>query len=235
MPLRTRLARSIATLPPPLRWRARNAIALARWLRVRRGAASASDGYADGFWDLHSGGDWTGFADAVLRFCRPASVVDVGCGDGKLLAALRARSAMLPILGVDSSRAALGRAVAAGVPVAHYDLASTRGVDVQPLRAQIAGFDLVVSLETAEHLPPWAAASFVETLTRARTVVFSAAQPDQGGTLHMNERPPEYWRARFAARGFRPAPFDAAFRAAVAALALPWWYAANVHVFERAS
>jgi SAM-dependent methyltransferase len=222
---------AVASLPPGLRWRARNTIALARWLWMRTtGAAGA---YAEDFWALHDRGDWDGFAGVILRFCEPRSIVDVGCGDAKLLAAVRRRAPVLPLLGVDSSAPALERAAAAGVPVAVHDLASTRGGDLEAVRALVDGFDVVMSLETAEHLPPWASRAFVETLGRGRVVVFSAAHPGQAGTLHMNERPGSYWRARFAERGYAVAPGDTAFRAAIAALDLPPWYAANIQLFER--
>lgn len=224
---------ALGRLPAPLRWRARNVIALGRWL-AHRADAHGDGAYEEPFWDLHRGGDWAALADVILRFCTPTSVVDVGCGDGKLLAAIRLRSPALPLLGIDSSPVALGRAAATGVPVEAHDLASTRRRAVKPLRARIAAFDLAVSLETAEHLPPWTGPAFVETLTHARQIVFSAAQPGQGGTLHMNERSAAYWRARFAERGYRVADFDVAMRDAIAALDLPWWYAANIHVFEGA-
>jgi cyclopropane fatty-acyl-phospholipid synthase-like methyltransferase len=159
--------------------------------------------------------------------------VDVGCGDGKLLAAVRACDPDLSVLGIDSSPAALGRAAAAGVPVEQHDLASLGGRELAALRSRVSGFDVAVSLETAEHLPPWAARSFVASLAQARLVVFSAAQPNQGGTLHLNERPPQYWRGRFAAHGFHPAASDAALRGELSRLDLPWWYAANIQVFER--
>ena len=43
----------------------------------------------------------------------------------------------------------------------------------------------------------------VETLTGvAPVVVFSAAIPGQGGVEHVNEQPPSYWSAKFAARRF---------------------------------
>jgi hypothetical protein len=64
-------------------------------------------------------------------------------------------------------------------------------------------FDLVQSLEVAEHLPHAKAATFVETLTRHGDVVlFSAAVPHQGGEHHVNEQPPEYWRQLFKAHGY---------------------------------
>jgi hypothetical protein len=64
-------------------------------------------------------------------------------------------------------------------------------------------FDLVQSLEVAEHLPAASAADFVASLVRHGDVVlFSAAAPGQGGEHHVNEQPPDYWRALFADKGF---------------------------------
>ena len=64
-------------------------------------------------------------------------------------------------------------------------------------------FDLVQSLEVAEHIDPEHAGLFVDNLVRHGDVIlFSAAVPHQGGEHHVNEQPPEYWRARFAERGY---------------------------------
>ena len=150
MTMRARAARTVAALPPALRWRARNTIALARWLRLRAGGADRQTAYADDFWALHASGDWNGLAEIVLRCCAPRSLVDVGCGDGKLLAALRGRDGTLPLLGIDSSRPALERAAAAGVEVEWHELSSTRGR--RQLRERVAQFDVAVSLETVNGL-----------------------------------------------------------------------------------
>ena len=65
-------------------------------------------------------------------------------------------------------------------------------------------FDLVVSLEVAEHLPSEAAANFVETLTKHGSIIlFSAAVPGQVGTNHQNEQWPRYWDGLFAVHGCR--------------------------------
>lgn len=54
-------------------------------------------------------------------------------------------------------------------------------------------FDLCVSMEVAEHLPPSRADSFVADLVGlAPVVLFSAAVPEQGGTNHLNEQWPDY-------------------------------------------
>ena len=65
-------------------------------------------------------------------------------------------------------------------------------------------FDLVVSLEVAEHLPPVIADQFVSYLTSLGPVIlFSAAIPGQGGTDHLNEQWPRYWISLFETRKFK--------------------------------
>jgi len=57
-------------------------------------------------------------------------------------------------------------------------------------------FDLVICLEVAEHLPKNTAHnSLVSTLARSTgdLLLFSAAQPGQAGTGHINLQPPSYW------------------------------------------
>jgi hypothetical protein len=59
-------------------------------------------------------------------------------------------------------------------------------------------YDLMLSLEVAEHLPANAGPSFVATLCALGDVVlFSAAIPHQGGVNHINETWPGYWNALF--------------------------------------
>jgi hypothetical protein len=69
-------------------------------------------------------------------------------------------------------------------------------------------FDLVQTLEVAEHLPGARADLFIDNLVRhGEVILFSAAVPHQGGEHHVNEQPPEYWRRKFAERGYRPFDF----------------------------
>lgn len=68
-------------------------------------------------------------------------------------------------------------------------------------------FDLVQSLEVAEHIAADRAECFIDSLAaHGDIVLFSAAVPHQGGEHHVNEQPIEYWRRKFAARGY--AAFD---------------------------
>jgi hypothetical protein len=95
-------------------------------------------------------------------------------------------------------------------------------------------FDLVVSLEVAEHLPPASADAFISTLAALGDVVlFSAAIPYQGGVSHLNEQWPEYWVERFDLRGFAVADW---LRPQIWSDArVAWWYAQNSFLFVHRS
>ena len=91
-------------------------------------------------------------------------------------------------------------------------------------------FDLVLSLEVAEHLPEDAAATFVESLTRlGPAVLFSAAVPDQSGERHLNEQWPDYWVERFAAHGL--VAVDAVRPRIWHDASVAWWYRQNALLF----
>jgi SAM-dependent methyltransferase len=230
------LARALRTSAPSIYWRARNGVSLAQWCTSRAlGIHNRPDdsAYDDAFWALHDSGDWDRLAALIVERFRPQALADVGCGDGKLLAAMNRVAPGVRATGYDSSIAALAAARKRGVMAEQFDLAFTARRSSDALAARVRGCEVAVSLETAEHLPPWSARPFVHVLTQAPVVVFSAAQPMQGGTMHMNERPRRYWIARFAEAGFDLHPGDAAFREDVGQLDLPWWYARNIQVFRR--
>jgi SAM-dependent methyltransferase len=121
------------------------------------------------------------------------SVADFGCGQGAWLAAWRKAGA-----------------VVAGVDGPYVD---SRHLMIDPSDFHAANlseridlgrrFDLVQSLEVAEHLPAQSAPGFIEMLTgHGPLVMFSAAVPGQGGEHHVNEQPLEYWREKFRDRGY---------------------------------
>jgi hypothetical protein len=58
-------------------------------------------------------------------------------------------------------------------------------------------------MEVAEHLSEKYADRFVKLLASlSDIIVFTAATPGQGGNGHVNEQPPSYWIAKFAALDF---------------------------------
>jgi SAM-dependent methyltransferase len=154
-----------------------------------------------------------------------ASVVDFGCGTGAWLHQFKV-AGIGRVLGLDG-----------GAPDDGMLLLSRgefRGVDLAgPIRLE-ERFDLAMSLEVAEHLPPSAAPTFVASIAAAAdAVVFGAALPGQGGTWHVNERWPSYWAALFDAEGFEA--FDLLRRHAWHDRRLAWWYSQNTLVFARRS
>ena len=215
--------------------RARNAVALGAWYgdRVRKRVGISSDAYDATFWDFHGTGDWTGFAQLVLRVFPSTSIVDIGCGQGLALEALRGVDPGLRLKGFDDSQTAVDRARARQLEVSPLDIAAMTREDVRAFVRSTGPVDLALCLEVAEHLPAWHSGKLLDALTCARRLIFSAAHPNQGGTRHVNERPPAYWIAALARRGFRLARADEELRAGVAALSMPRWYGENIHAFER--
>lgn len=160
----------------------------------------------------------------IMEALSPSSVVDVGCGTGAWLAAFRA-AGVRDVLGVDGdyvTRSSLN------IPVESFQAADLN----RPLRIE-RSFDLALSLEVAEHLPPGRADGFVADLVRlAPAVCFSAAIPLQGGVDHVNERWQDEWAAIFANHGYTPVDL---IRAKV------WdnpevrpWYAQNMFLYVAA-
>lgn len=135
----------------------------------------------------------------LMEALRPSSVVDFGCGRGPWLQVWKS-AGVSEVLGVD------------GDYVDRNDLAvELAEFTARDLRASIdlhRRFDLVESLEVAEHLPESRARGFVADLCRhGDTVLFGAAPPGQGGEHHINEQPYSYWRALFAELGYEAFDF----------------------------
>jgi hypothetical protein len=95
-------------------------------------------------------------------------------------------------------------------------------------------FDLVISVEVAEHLDPTRGPGFVRDLCRAGDVVlFGASLPRQPGDGHINCRPHAYWVDLFSQKGY--VCFDL-FRPRVwYDPAVEPWYAQNCFLFVNAT
>ena len=123
------------------------------------------------------------------------SAVDIGCGVGTWLSVLKARG-VADVQGIDGEWVDTNLLVIPSESFLKADL-------TKPLAVQ-RRFDLAISLEVAEHLPPECAEDFVATLVRlADFVLFSAAIPHQGGRNHLNEQWQEFWAELFSRHGYQ--------------------------------
>jgi SAM-dependent methyltransferase len=157
----------------------------------------------------------------VLGILPVRSVLDVGCGRGDFLRAFL-EAGVADITGLDGAHVPRDQLVIDESVFHAVDLA--HGFDFG------RRYDLVVSLEVAEHLPADSADAFVDSLVRHGSVIlFSAAVPQQGGTGHLNERWPSYWATRFGRHGYklydllRPMIWDDQ--------QVAWWYRQNTLLF----
>jgi hypothetical protein len=150
-----------------------------------------------------------------------SSVVDIGCGRGVWIDEWR-RSGLKDALGVDGDYVSADRLVIPKECFAAFDLS-------KPIRLG-RRFDLVQSLEVAEHIPTSKADVFIDNLVaHGDIILFSAAVPGQGGEFHINEQSYEYWRRKFGLRGF--AVFDCIRPHIVDIRAIEPWYRCNVFLY----
>lgn len=160
----------------------------------------------------------------VLALVPARAVLDVGCGTGHFLRAFH-QAGVSHIAGIDGDYVPRDQLVIDQSRFQPCDL--TRGFDLE------RRYDIVVSLEVAEHLPPASAEPFVESLTRhGSVVVFSAAIPYQGGTNHLNEQWPSYWAELFGRRGYQA--YDVIRPAIWRDREVAWWYRQNILLFADA-
>jgi SAM-dependent methyltransferase len=160
-------------------------------------------------------------APLVMRFAKVSSVIDVGCGLGPWLRAF-SENGVTVLRGIDGSYVDTSSLYVAPEYFRPVNLTEPIKLDER--------FDLALCLEVAEHLPDRFSAQLVRGLTDlAPIILFSAAMPGQGGTGHVNERWPEYWRNLFMERGF--AMLDPIRPLIREDCRVKWWYRQNIVMF----
>lgn len=159
-------------------------------------------------------------AEWIAEKYNPKSIIDFGCGCGHFSGMIsRLSCGMVVGLNKDIPENAY-------IDMLESDLSKTT---LMPI---IQPFDLVISLEVAEHISEDCAEVFIDNLTKAGDrILFSAATPGQGGENHVNEQPHEYWHLKFARRGYkyidiiRPLLKDKK--------EVPFWYRNNIFLYEK--
>lgn len=136
-------------------------------------------------------------ADIMFKYLKPESVIDWGCGSGFMLEGLH-NHGITELCGIEGSEEVKPFIVPELKDKIHI-------VDV--LLYQSGVYDLAISVEVAEHLHEKDAGRFVNTVcgSASKWVWWTAAQPGQGGTGHINCQPLSYWEAVFSEIGlFKP-------------------------------
>lgn len=150
--------------------------------------------------------EWLGFfggiADRIVADIGPRRVLDAGCAMGFLVEALRARG--VEAWGLDISDYAIERVHESVKPFCR----------VGSITDDLGGdYDLIVSIEVAEHMPPREAERAITNVCAHTTdVLFTSSPLDYREPTHVNVHPPEYWAGEFARHGFfRDTDYDATF------------------------
>jgi SAM-dependent methyltransferase len=159
----------------------------------------------------------------ILELVQPRSIIDVGCGAGTWLSVCR-EFGIEDIFGVDGDYVDKKILKIPKERFSSFDLRKPFCVGRQ--------FDLVLSLEVAEHLPLESASTFIDSLTgHGSVVLFSAAIPHQGGEQHINEQWPEYWMELFRHKGY--VVIDCVRKRIWQNPNVESWYAQNVLMFVQ--
>ncbi|CAB1243278.1 Glycosyltransferase, group 2 family protein [Ruminococcaceae bacterium BL-6] len=135
-------------------------------------------------------------ADHIVNDFHPQTVLDVGCAMGYLVAALRDRG--VAAYGIDVSKYAISKVREDIRPYCRKCSA------LDPLPTDFPkNFDLVTTIEVAEHLYEEDAIPFIQNICKlADTVIFSSTSDDFSEKTHVNVQQTEYWVKRFAKNGF---------------------------------
>jgi SAM-dependent methyltransferase len=160
----------------------------------------------------------------IMEIIQPKSVLDVGCGTGTWLKVFRKKHRVRDIFGVDGEYVDRRQLEISRRKFFPYNLENPLDLGRQ--------FDLVVTLEVAEHISEKSANTFVHSLVNHSPVVlFSAAIPDQGGDHHVNEQWPDYWIHKFKEHDYLVV--DCIRDKVWESETVGWWYAQNMFIFVK--
>jgi SAM-dependent methyltransferase len=123
------------------------------------------------------------------------SVLDVGCGLGTWLSVF-IEAGVKDVFGIDGDHVDQSKLFIVEERFFIHDLRTPFDLKRK--------FDLVLSLEVAEHLPIESAEILISSLcAHSDRIVFSAAIPGQGGQNHLNEQWSGYWQEIFDQHGYQ--------------------------------
>ena len=131
------------------------------------------------------------FADRLALYIkhiiRPNMVLDIGCGPGHFVESMI--DVGINSIGIDIDERVVGKPY-----LFRQDVLSTKFVA-----------DTCICLEVLEHIPEDDADEVIDQICTMfyDTLIFTAAQPGQGGVGHINCQPKEYWIEKFVRNGVK--------------------------------
>jgi 2-polyprenyl-3-methyl-5-hydroxy-6-metoxy-1,4-benzoquinol methylase len=154
----------------------------------------------------------------------PKSILDVGCARGSWLAQWKLKG--LEIYGLDGNYLDISTLLIKPEEFSALDISLPFNLKRK--------FDIVECLEVAEHINESSADDLIKNLvTHSDIVLFSAAQPGQGGENHVNEKPIRYWAEKFIDYGFLAYDYP---RAVISSQKdIEPWYRYNMMLFANNS
>ncbi len=160
---------------------------------------------------------------AIRQFHAFDSVADLGCGRATFLREAKALGAGR-VMGYDLAEIDIDERFIDASEFTEVDLGSPQDFG--------ARYDLVISVEVAEHLHEAHSETYMDNLCSLGDVIlFSAATPYQGGMHHVNERWVEYWHEKFTRRGFEC--FDCLRPQFWNDPRIAWYYRQNCMIYAR--
>ncbi len=164
--------------------------------------AGAFDNYwsEPGRWGSHALNDTEAVADHILRTCGGGSMLDVGCGMGRLARTLLARG--VDVHGVDVASRVIHHLD--GIAPGRFHEGS-----ILALPFADASFQTVLCTDTLEHLAEAdvpAAIRELHRVARRYAFVVLSTTPDRDGKWHLTVHDRDWWEARFFCAGFRRHP-----------------------------
>ena len=133
------------------------------------------------------------WADIIMKYLKPKSVIDFGCGSGDILAPFEKKG--LEVLGIDASTAVQDYLKIKKENFLSFDLREEFYPDKK--------YDLAIAVEVGEHIEKEYDEMFMDNLCRASNRVLWTADIGKPSRYHPNPQYPNYWMVKFFRRGFR--------------------------------
>ncbi|MCS4161422.1 2-polyprenyl-3-methyl-5-hydroxy-6-metoxy-1,4-benzoquinol methylase [Salinibacter ruber] len=167
--------------------------------------------------------DSKALAMIIIREFNPQSIIELGCGSGRLLYPYYEQG--IEVMGVDASQNAKS---VSKLPDNRFEIADLKE-KYQPSKT----YDIVMCVEVLEHIPAYASDIVVESISRCAPIaIVTAAPPGQGGTHHVNEQPKSYWINKFSDCGMRYKPEKSSEIGQSLSLSELTWIPNNLMIFE---